>query len=219
VLKDTNEPYRMFTSRAEYRLQLRASNADQRLLKYSTDLSLLDSNLLKDLDKKNKATQSIVLELEKKNISPAEINISLSNLGEKNITEPVKISKLLKRPLVKIEAFSLPIFKEIKKNLPSHYEEILFEAETIIKYGGYINRQKEEIEKLKVYEEMFIPSNFDYKKIKSISNEGREKLMSVLPETIGQAQRIPGIRPTDISILLVYLKRSFHVKHKIGDKN
>ena len=219
VLKDTNEPYRMFTSRAEYRLQLRASNADQRLLKYSTDIGLLDSDLLKDLDKKNKATQSIVLELEKKNISPAEINTSLSTLGEKNITEPVKISKLLKRPLVKIEAFNLPIFKEIKKNLPSHYEEILFEAETIIKYGGYINRQKEEIEKLKVYEEMFIPSNFDYKKIKSISNEGREKLMSVLPETIGQAQRIPGIRPTDISILLVYLKRSFHVKHKIGDKN
>ena len=219
VLKDTNEPYRMFTSRAEYRLQLRASNADQRLLKYSADLSLLDNNLLKDLDKKNKATQSVVLELEKKNVSPAEINTSLSNLGEKNITEPVKISKLLKRPLVKIEAFSLPIFKEIKKNLPSHYEEILFEAETIIKYGGYINRQKEEIEKLKVYEEMLIPSNFDYKKIKSISNEGREKLMSVLPETIGQAQRIPGIRPTDISILLVYLKRSFHVKHKIGDKN
>ena len=121
--------------------------------------------------------------------------------------------------MVKIEAFSLPIFKEIKKNLPSHYEEILFEAETIIKYGGYINRQKEEIEKLKVYEEMFIPSNFDYKKIKSISNEGREKLISVLPETIGQAQRIPGIRPTDISILLVYLKRSFHVKQKTGDKN
>ena len=217
VLKDTNEPYRMFTSRAEYRLQLRASNADQRLLKYSTKLGLLEKNLLKDLDKKNKATQDIVLQLEKENVEPKEINGHLSSIGENNITEPIKISQLLKRPQVKIGVFDLPVFKKIKKKHPSHSEEILFEAETIIKYGGYINRQKEEIEKLKIYEEMFIPSTFDYKKIKSISNEGREKLMSVLPETIGQAQRIPGIRPTDISILLVYLKRSFHVKHKNGD--
>ena len=217
VLKDTNEPYRMFTSRAEYRLQLRASNADQRLLKYSTKLGLLEKNLLKGLDKKNKATQDIVLQLEKENIGPKEINGHLSSVGENNITEPIKISQLLKRPQVKIGVFDLPVFKKIKKKYPSHSEEILFEAETIIKYGGYINRQKEEIEKLKIYEEMFIPSTFDYKKIKSISNEGREKLMSVLPETIGQAQRIPGIRPTDISILLVYLKRSFHVKHKNGD--
>ena len=217
VLKDTNEPYRMFTSRAEYRLQLRASNADQRLLKYSTKLGLLEKNLLKDLDKKNKATQDIVLQLEKENIEPKEINGHLSSIGENNITEPIKISQLLKRPQVKIGVFDLPVFKKIKKKYPSHSQEILFEAETIIKYGGYINRQKEEIEKLKIYEEMFIPSTFDYKKIKSISNEGREKLMSVLPETIGQAQRIPGIRPTDISILLVYLKRSFHVKHKNGD--
>jgi len=217
VLKDTNEPYRMFTSRAEYRLQLRASNADQRLLKYSTKLGLLEKNLLKDLDKKNKTTQDIVLQLEKENIEPKEINGHLSSIGENNITEPIKISQLLKRPQVKIGVFDLPVFKKIKKKYPSHSEEILFEAETIIKYGGYINRQKEEIEKLKIYEEMFIPSTFDYKKIKSISNEGREKLMSVLPETIGQAQRIPGIRPTDISILLVYLKRSFHVKHKNGD--
>ena len=217
VLKDTNEPYRMFTSRAEYRLQLRASNADQRLLKYSTKLGLLEKNLLKDLDKKNKVTQDIVLQLEKEKIGPKEINGHLSSIGENNITEPIKISQLLKRPQVKIGVFDLPVFKKIKKKHPSHSEEILFEAETIIKYGGYINRQKEEIEKLKIYEEMFIPSTFDYKKIKSISNEGREKLMSVLPETIGQAQRIPGIRPTDISILLVYLKRSFHVKHKNGD--
>ena len=219
VLKDTNEPYRMFTSRAEYRLQLRASNADQRLLKYSKELNLLDNKLLEDLSKKTKATQRVVFELEKENVSPKQINSSLSTLGEKNITEPVKIAQLLKRPLVNINTFNLPVFKKIKKSLPLHYEEILFEAETIIKYDGYISRQKEEIEKLKIYEEMFIPSNFDYKKIKSISNEGREKLISVLPETIGQAQRIPGIRPTDISILLVYLKRSFHVKHTIGEKN
>jgi len=219
VLKDTNEPYRMFTSRAEYRLQLRASNADKRLLQYSKDLNLLDKNLLIALNKKNNKTSEIVSYLEEKNISPKEINNILSSLGERKISEPVKMSQLLKRPSVKIKNFNIPLLKNIKKDFPVYFEEILFEAETIIKYGGYIDRQKEEIEKLKVYEEMLIPKNFSYKKIKSISNEGREKLLSVLPETVGQAQRIPGIRPTDISILLVYLKRSFHVKQKVGDKN
>jgi tRNA uridine 5-carboxymethylaminomethyl modification enzyme len=219
VLKDTNEPYRMFTSRAEYRLQLRASNADKRLLQYSKDLNLLDKNLLIALNKKNNKTSEIVSYLEEKNISPKEINNILSSLGERKISEPVKMSQLLKRPSVKIKNFNIPLLKNIKKDFPVYFEEILFEAETIIKYGGYIDRQKEEIEKLKVYEEMLIPKNFNYKKIKSISNEGREKLLSVLPETVGQAQRIPGIRPTDISILLVYLKRSFHVKQKVGDKN
>ena len=219
VLKDTNEPYRMFTSRAEYRLQLRASNADKRLLQYSKDLNLLDKNLLIALNKKNNKTSEIVSYLEEKNISPKEINNILSSLGERKISEPVKMSQLLKRPSVKIKNFNIPLLKNIKKDFPVYFEEILFEAETIIKYGGYIDRQKEEIEKLKVYEEMLIPKNFSYKKIKSISNEGREKLLSVLPETVGQAQRIPGIRPTDISILLVYLKRSFHVKQQNGEKN
>ena len=219
VLKDTNEPYRMFTSRAEYRLQLRSSNADQRLLKYSRKIGLLDSGTLLSLDKKNKDTVSLVSFLKKESISPEKINPILSSMGESTISEPVKISQLLKRPLVKITNFDLSYLKKIKASSSSHFEEILFEAETIIKYDGYISRQKDEIEKLKVYENMLIPVEFDYKTIKSISNEGREKLSSVLPETIGQAQRIPGIRPTDISILLVYLKRSFHVKHKNGDKN
>ena len=95
-------------------------------------------------------------------------------------------------------------------------EEILFEAETIIKYSGYINRQKEEIDKIKVYENMIIPEKFDYNDIKSLSNESREKFINIKPQTVGQAQRINGIRPSDISILLVYLKRPFHVKQMVG---
>ena len=212
IVKDTKEPYRMFTSRAEYRLQLRASNADQRLLKYSKKLGLLDDETLKSLDKKTKETESLINYLTKKTIKPEEINSSLKSLGEKPIKEPVKAASLLKRPQVFLKDF--PKNKKIdKKNYKKEYaEEILFEAETKIKYSGYINRQKVEIEKTKIYEDMIIPKGFNYNEIKSISNESREKFLSILPETIGQAQRINGIRPTDISILLVYLKRWFHVK-------
>jgi tRNA uridine 5-carboxymethylaminomethyl modification enzyme len=212
IVKDTKEPYRMFTSRAEYRLQLRASNADQRLLKYSKKFGLLDDKTLKSLDKKTKETERLINYLTKKAIRPEEINTSLKALGEKPIKEPVKASSLLKRPRVFLKDF--PKNKKIdKKNYKKEYaEEILFEAETKIKYSGYINRQKVEIEKTKIYEDMIIPKGFNYNEIKSISNESREKLLLILPETIGQARRINGIRPTDISILLVYLKRWFHVK-------
>ncbi len=212
VIKDTKEPYRMFTSRAEYRLQLRASNADQRLLKYSKKLNLLDDKTLKALEKKTKETEKLVSYLGKKSIKPKDINDSLKAVGEKPIKEPTKAAILLKRPRVFLKDF--PKNKEIdnKKYKKEYIEEILFEAETEIKYSGYINRQKAEIEKTKVYEDMIIPKDFNYNEIKSISNESREKLLLILPETIGQAQRINGIRPTDISILLVYLKRWFHVK-------
>ena len=218
VIKDTNEPYRMFTSRAEYRLQLRASNADQRLLKYSKKLNLIDKELIKDLTKKVKKTKDVEDILNKTNINPDDINSFLKKVGEKEISETMKASNLLKRPKVLLK--NLPKIEKIKMTSinKNFIEEILFEAETKIKYSGYINRQKAEIEKTKVYEDMLIPNDFDYNEIKSISNESREKLLQILPETIGQAQRINGIRPTDISILLVYLKRWFHVKRNINLK-
>ena len=211
ILKDTNEPYRMFTSRAEYRLQLRSSNADQRLLKYSIKYNLLDNKTVEMLSKKIKKTQHIVSEIKKTNVKPAEINERLISLGEKEIKEAQKISNILKRPPVLIKDFNINIKKS--EDLNSFLEdEVLFEAETIIKYSGYINRQKEEIDKIKIYEQMIIPKNFDYNQIRSLSNESREKFINIKPQTVGQAQRINGIRPTDISILLVYLRRPFHVK-------
>ena len=218
VIKDTNEPYRMFTSRAEYRLQLRASNADQRLLKYSKKFNLLDEKMIKNLTKKVKKTKEVEDILHKKNIKPIDINPFLKSVGEKEIKQPTRASVLLKRPKVLLK--NLPKIKEIKMISINKIfiDEILFEAETKIKYSGYINRQKEEIERTKLHEDMIIPSDFDYNEIKSISNESREKLLQILPETIGQAQRINGIRPTDISILLVYLKRWFHVKRNINLK-
>ena len=214
ILKDTDEPYRMFTSRAEYRLQLRSSNADQRLLEKSKKYKLLDNKTLKSLRKKVENTKKIVKHLENNNVKPKIINTRLEELNEKAINEPTRISNILKRPKVSISDFKIDVM-QLENSLTTHMkEEIFFEAETIIKYSGYINRQKEEIDKIKVYEEMIIPEQFDYNNIKSLSNESREKFINIKPQTIGQAQRINGIRPSDISILLVYLKRPFHVKQK-----
>ena len=214
ILKDTDEPYRMFTSRAEYRLQLRSSNADQRLLEKSKKYKLLDNKTLKSLSKKVENTKKIVKHLENNNVKPKIINTRLEELNEKAINEPTRISNILKRPKVSISDFKIDVV-QLENSLTTHMkEEIFFEAETIIKYSGYINRQKEEIDKIKVYEEMIIPEQFDYNNIKSLSNESREKFINIKPQTIGQAQRINGIRPSDISILLVYLKRPFHVKQK-----
>ena len=212
ILKDTNEPYRMFTSRAEYRLQLRSSNADQRLLKKTKEYNLLDEKTLEKLSEKIEKTTNLVKYLENNNIYPEKINSRLEELDEKIIKEPTRMSNVLKRPKVSIS--DMKIANEENKNvLTDHMEkEILFEAETIIKYSGYINRQKDEIDKIKVYEDMIIPEKFDYNNIKSLSNESREKFINIKPQTVGQAQRINGIRPSDISILLVYLKRPFHVK-------
>jgi tRNA uridine 5-carboxymethylaminomethyl modification enzyme len=213
ILKDTNEPYRMFTSRAEYRLQLRSSNADQRLLKYSIKHRLLDNKTVEKLSIKIEKTKNLIQKIKKTSVRPENINARLSSVGEKEIKESQKIYNILKRPRVSIKDFNIT-------NKPSPLlnsfleEEISFEAETIIKYDGYINRQQEEIDKIKVYEEMIIPPDFNYNKIKSMSNESREKFVNIKPQTVGQAQRINGIRPSDISILLVYLRRPFHVKQK-----
>ena len=212
ILKDTNEPYRMFTSRAEYRLQLRSSNADQRLLKKTKEYNLLDEKTVEKLSEKIEKTTNLVKYLENNNIYPEKINSRLEELDEKIIKEPTRMSNVLKRPKVSIS--DMKIANEKNKNVLTDHmeEEILFEAETIIKYSGYINRQKDEIDKIKVYEDMIIPEKFDYNNIKSLSNESREKFINIKPQTVGQAQRINGIRPSDISILLVYLKRPFHVK-------
>ena len=213
ILKDTNEPYRMFTSRAEYRLQLRSSNADQRLLKYAKEYNLLNDKTIETLLHKIEKTKQLVKKLNETSIKPVEINERLAFLGENEIKESQKISNILKRPPLTIKDFKI---KNTRSKLLNNFmeDEILFEAETLIKYSGYINRQQEEIDKIKVYEEMIIPNNFNYNEIKSISNESREKFINIKPQTVGQAQRINGIRPSDISILLVYLRRPFHVKQK-----
>jgi len=215
ILKDTDEPYRMFTSRAEYRLQLRTSNADQRLIHFSKNFQLLNEDVLKNIENKVETTNTIVQLLKTESISPEEINNKLEKIDEKPINQSVKLKNLIKRPKFDIQLLDQSIFKKSISNVLDIYrEEVLFEAETIIKYSGYINRQELEIEKIKIYEDQIIPHSFDYNQIKSLSNESREKFIKIKPQSVGQASRIQGIRPSDISILLIYLKKSFHVKQK-----
>ena len=215
ILKDTNEPYRMFTSRAEYRLQLRSSNADQRLLKYSENFKLLDKKTIDILAEKIQKTNDLVSFLKDTSIKPKQINKTLKKIKESPIKESLKVGSLIKRPtffIKDLKKTNIRLPESIINNINS--KEIIFEAETIIKYSGYINRQKDEIDKIAVYENKIIPEDFNYDSIKSLSNESREKFKRIRPQTIGQAGRIDGIRPSDISILLVYLKRTFHVKQK-----
>ena len=177
---------------------------------------MLDCDVIRKIENKVNATNNIVQLLKSTSITPNEINSKLIQMNEKPIKQAVKIKSLIKRPKFDIQLLDKSIFKKDLSNVLSIYkDEVLFEAETIIKYSGYIDRQALEIEKIKIYEDQIIPHTFNYNEIKSLSNESREKFIKIKPQSVGQASRIQGIRPSDISILLIYLKKSFYVKQKV----
>ena len=210
ITKDTLEPYRMFTSRAEYRLLLRYSNADRRLVDKARSFDLITAETHELIQAKLALTDRFSVSLSGL-VKPAEINPALTKVGESLITEPTKAVNLLKRPGVKIDLLPKRLFKHIHiSGYPDGIkDEIITEAETEIKYAGYIARQNKQVEKMKQQEAYQIPDSFDYAQAAAISNEGREKLLTVRPETIGQAMRISGVSPADIAILSVVLaKRS-----------
>ena len=207
ITKGTEEPYRMFTSRAEYRMLLRQDNADQRLTEVSHSLGLASDDRLAACDQKYKQSEGLISFLKSQSILPAEINPILSSKESALIKQSGKADKILSRPNIYMsdlkECDSVDSY--ISKNNLS--EEVQDQAEIQIKYSGYIQKEKNNADKLNRLESVKIPKDFDYKKLKSISAEALEKLNKIKPETISQASRISGVSPNDISVLLVYMGR------------
>ena len=207
ILKGTEEPYRMFTSRAEYRTLLRQDNADERLTPISFKLGLASKERLKKVEEKQKKRSDLVKFLKNKSFTVKEANDLLANKNENLIKQTDKYSKLLSRP--NISRYDLNCFNElncfIKK---SNIDDCIFEqAEIEIKYSGYIEKEKKNADKLKRLENIKIPSSFNFDRLASLSFEAKEKLNKLRPETLAQASRISGVNPSDISVLLVSMGR------------
>ena len=208
ITKGTEEPYRMFTSRAEYRILLRQDNADIRLSKKSYDLGLLEETKLNQVEEKIEMTNKLMKFTKRLSVSPEEINEVLKVKSGSVIKQKMKAPSIISRPNVGINDIiknNKTLRSFIKRDLIS--ESALEQVEIDIKYSGYINREKENADKLKRLEYVKIPEEMDYFKFSSLSNEAKEKLSKIKPVNIGQAARISGIKPSDVSILLIYLGR------------
>ncbi len=209
VTKSTDEPYRMFTSRAEHRLLLRQDNADRRLMKYGFDFGLIPKDLFDKTQLREKTIINGINYCHTKKYHSRDVNSFLLSVGSTEIDSTETISKLCKRPEINLKQllnFNGSANESIALNLLND-EKALEQAEIELKYEGYIMRQYEAVSKLEKFEETKIPLNFDFAKIKQLSTEGRERLNKIKPRSIGQASRISGVTPSDISILLVYLKK------------
>jgi len=206
INKGTDEPYRMFTSRAEFRLLLRQDNADLRLTQFGHEIGLAnDTRMEKMLDKKTD-TATLINDLKQKKLSPKEINNGLQGLQTATIKEKISVEKLLKRPQIGLMQI-MELDSDIKEHLSKYNKEALEQAEILIKYDSYIEKEQQMVEKLNNMENYKIPPAFDYLAITALSAEGKQKLNKIKPETLGQASRISGVSPADLSILTVYLGR------------
>ncbi len=209
ITKGTDEPYRMFTSRAEYRILLRQDNADIRLTPLGFSIGLASEERINRVNLKIEGTQKFKKHLRKIAISPADVNPFLESIGSAPISQKVKLSSIITRPKVYLKNL-LDLSAEAKeKALIAHtsHDEILDQAEIQMKYDGYIEREQDQAEKMNRLENVKIPTDIDFKKLNSLSSEAKEKLSEIKPVTIGQASRVSGVSPSDVSVLLVYLGR------------
>ncbi len=209
VTKSTNEPYRMFTSRAEHRLLLRQDNADRRLMNYGHELGLVPTDLYAEVNKREMMIRSGIEYCSKEKIHAKNINTYLESIKSSPIDASETISKICKRPELKLkDLLNLDglLKKEIVEQLVAD-DAALNQVEIELKYEGYIKRQENTIERLERYEDLIIPSTLNYLTLNTLSAEAKEKLDRIKPRSIGQASRISGVSPSDISILLVYLKK------------
>jgi tRNA uridine 5-carboxymethylaminomethyl modification enzyme len=206
VTKGTDEPYRMFTSRAEYRILLRQDNADIRLTPKSQELGLASKERYERAQEKIKQSNEVIRYFKNESIDPSEINSALESAGSSLINQKVKMFGVLSRPNISITDFTLHC-ERIKDFLKQFRPESVIQAEILMKYEGYISKESEMADKLQRLENLVLHEDFDYKQLTSLSTEAREKLSKIRPRTIGQASRISGVNPADISILMVYLGR------------
>ena len=205
ITKGTEEPYRMFTSRAEYRLLLRQDNADIRLTGKSHKMGLADETRLKNVEHKIKASNELEEYLKSTSLKPGIINPILASIDSSAVDQAYRASQILTRPNITLDKLSEIDF--IRDKTVEFSEEVKEQAEINIKYKGYIEKEKENVAKLNRLETIKIPGDFDYSKIGSLSSEAKQKLSKVQPKTIAQAARISGVSPSDINVLLIYLGR------------
>ena len=208
VTKSTNEPYRMMTSRAEYRLLLRQDNADMRLTEIGHRVGLISEERYKKFLKKKEEIYKEIERLQNTIIKPTKkVNELLEKNGTSALNGGIKLSELLKRTELTYE-----ILKDIDSERPSLSDEVVEEVEIMVKYEGYIKMQEAQVESFKKLERKILPKDIDYNDIKGIRIEGRQKLNKIRPYSIGQASRISGVSPADISVLLVYLEQRKYKK-------
>jgi tRNA uridine 5-carboxymethylaminomethyl modification enzyme len=203
VTRGTEEPYRMFTSRAEYRLLLREDNADQRLMERGNELGLIDDETLMVMKERHREISAEVHRIKNSVITPSKtVNDYLVKVGSSPIKNAANLGQILKRPEV-----SYPDITALDGQHKEIDEGIAHQVEIEIKYEGYIQRQLKDVERFKNNEKIRIPPGFDYTNAHGLSNELREKLSAIRPISLGQASRISGITPAAISILMIYLKK------------
>ena len=209
VNKGVDEPYRMFTSRAEYRILLRQDNADARLTERSYQLGLADNYRLSLLQSKQAGEQALTEMLRTTSVKAKDINAYLNQMGYGDLQQTCKLIDIVARPNVTIAGMAevLPELKEKIETLGTRKEEIVESTEINIKYKGYIEREKLAADKLRRLDNIRLPKDFDYNSVQSLSTEARQKLIRIQPNTIGEASRIPGVSPNDVSVLLVLMGR------------
>lgn len=206
INKGTDEPYRMFTSRAEYRTLLRQDNADLRLTEKSYRLGLASQERMDQVLKKRKEIEEIISFLKKTKLEPAEVNPFLESIGSSPASERIRASQVLLRPGIQLEQIiaAIPSLQD-KMNIFS--TEALEQAEIQVKYEVYLQKEEELISKMSALENLVIPESFNYENVSSLSNEARQKFTRIRPQTLGQASRISGVNPSDVQILMVYMGR------------
>lgn len=218
ITKGADEPYRMFTSRAEYRLLLRHDNADMRLSDRAFEIGVISKERHEATVRRRRVVEEETERLQRVYVAPDRVNGILEARSSATVSEPVALHKLLSRPEIQYSDLYA-----IDPDPMEHEPSVIGQIQTAVKYAGYLDRQHKEIERMRSWESRVIPADFDYASIRAMSHEAREKLTAIRPANVGQASRIPGVTPADLSILVVHLERRkadrrdkkqmFHVEH------